>query len=1391
MATSCKAHNRFLTVVAALLVLATLTACEKPDQNPRLAGDQATFIVSSARGDGDLQLVDSKNSWQVPDISAFSFTTCLKDRASGETARGQRFAVEREDGSQIIPDEASDINGCIVWTENFPFNFFAQKSTRIPVTRQIVGQGVHSGKAEVRLAINPWALGGQSRDKGSSVIFLRDQILPDGQVVKPVQANAALSGQLSGQAAMWIPDVSVYSMKHVSMTDGQIIQLTLDLRPKVKLLNMNGEVSYIDLKSGEFQVIAHLIATDTGNLQKERVLLTSGENLDGDAKGMTGSAKLADGRLLVTLRTSLERRVSFGNLELALLLQPTGLGNLKSLKTFEGRYELGPANDISRNPRGLLSEDCREGRSTCTVADATTTTENFEEMKKNRTALDNDPYIFSTLKLRFVNVVPGETATQRTVAYTASTCIRDRWTGQMLADVPVSVDYLNEETNEPLPRRFDKDGKEILWKTNQEGCLNWDSAIAHYYYKPEQLFWRRVRISIAGTYTRTMDFALNPWDDKFTFGWDKSEFSDSFIDSIRGRKKIQSRFFLGSFGYHAVRFLYNIDRFLELEVKKTVLMELQPHVLRYSGIINARKQTESLRDGIYLLKVGIQKDYLDPADRRRAISNRRDAVPSENIEALGGEISRKEYITTSTQLVRVVDGKIIHPVELTMRDLRLMRVRSNFMLQLETVDEKLVAAHGILGNVFRDDLEALKKSREFMMDTPPEERELKLQELALQRKTDLESAFFLLKERLAAEGQNLKNLDIIEDDSVMNPLRSALETNDFTETKLASGENFDLNQLIEKDSGLERRSFVGPVIFLANAYSDSMRATDNLDEARCSEAIDTSHDRPTAQQVQDSENPYKWEELSLFATSEKDQQSTRQNNAYRFSKYYGSLKHLCGESVDTLIAREKEAGEFYKENMPLLSSMFNFVSLYNLDFVSLSNERVQKLNTKCSGHVGECMVDTEEFHGDASALYKDINKDFAARRRAHVHRSSDPQLAQMPETGFREDQVREAMFANPALKSTQIALCGALAGPVAKRLNAIPKEQRYAGWYQQQMGNLFHSENELENQVFAGCMLKNYSDDPALFVEDKLRVHETSNYTFLGGLQLNLNVGESFSVGRSDSWGYSFKPQDILEGPAVVGSAIVGGMLGGPMGAVAGAVAGSLVKDAAKILKPITLSKNAGMSSSDGTNVSQSTYLVTQIARFNLEISRYEYCRVVRFNPVFVHDIGGSLGIADRYFDQIARGMFVCSGINATNPVKVDESYFYFTQHFTEGDMLDQADLYNHPWLLALRGVREFSTFVNFTNAQEVMDLGNFTKGVLAPEKRSLGWPLAQMEQSYRRMLPTFPGLYTVVKSTEKATNYPLQERLTTADADLNAEIRCQLNASGICAEKLRNPPMQ
>ena len=77
----------------------------------------------------------------------------------------------------------------------------------------------------------------------------------------------------------------------------------------------------------------------------------------------------------------------------------------------------------------------------------------------------------------------------------------------------------------------------------------------------------------------------------------------------------------------------------------------------------------------------------------------------------------------------------------------------------------------------------------------------------------------------------------------------------------------------------------------------------------------------------------------------------------------------------------------------------------------------------------------------------------------------------------------------------------------------------------------------------------------------------------------------------------------------------------------------------------------------------------------------------------------------EKYFSELTRGLFICDQRESDQhqppqPLAIREHYYYFTQYFTEGDLLDPADLYNHPWLILIRGKTDVWRFLDLIKAQ-------------------------------------------------------------------------------------------
>jgi len=1435
---------KWILPIAASALL--LVGCTKADQKPDgVNGNEGTegsasFRVTSLSGDGTVLQVPATTTdvttnltyasiWKVPREASFRFTACIDDRATRKAAIGHQFAVEIPGSRQRIADVPPTTGeGCFSWHESVPFTYFVKRSKWVTLERDIIGIGLHSGRHRVKVAVNPWAVGQGARDSGDEFRFLRDKPLHPSLLIPAVNADAALSGEALGQDQLYVGDVDIQTIRMGEESSGTLIRLNISMTPKIRFESQEGVPSFKSVKSGDFYVIAHLVLSNTGPKLNERVILTSpGESSELQTKhqdlGVVGTGRVIDGKLVAHVSTWVRGRMPQGNLELVLKVIPKGI---RGLSAAEGIYELGTFRNLSSKFSGELSKNCRED-GPCDMAAYLKAATNFEEMRQRNYGADNSPYLFDRMHLRFAQVEPGETTTQRTVTYSASTCITDAFTGERPVGLPFIITY--KETGEVISDR----------KTEEDGCLRWSSSIFHKYYQPEQFIPRTVVISKSSGFSRPMRFYINPWDDKFTFGFDEREFRPEFWKGLLERKKIPSRFFLAAFGYHTVRFQYNIDSLMALEVRKTVLMELDPRVLRYSGIINARKMTEPLRDGIWLMKVGIQKNYLDPAQAGIHIDAVKDAQseidfnkPPEKSEKyirtvgengaantedpkrarqrlrkLGIDVPQREFISTQRALVRSTDGVIIQPVEFTMQDLRMMRVRSNFLIELQPVDERQLQVENVLRGNFSKYLDGLEKQRKErnsllgkhkvedfdqqkiwdqedqrtnkVIDERRNQTRILFDQLSSQLRTSNSSGVSLEPFSLSSEQLEYFNRmsdGAFESVSIKERLENNLSTNDFTTIKLPPCTEIDCDRFVEmgenpddvgpKGPGLARRTFVGPVIFLSNAYKDSVRATDNLDEAKCGSRVQFDDER---------ERELDEFRRKLFSEADDKISKVRENTLYKFSEYFGSLRHLCKTHVDDLIEREEKYKFIYETNAPAVGSIYNYAQAFSMNILSLADEKPKAVDfsaesfERCGFDLTKCMLETTDFWVPVNKALGWINTNLS-------HAGGVLSAVKSWITGTRDvknspwtvDDLRQSLFKSRNEDSRRFAACALVSANMAESLKSngarvmifdaltfIPVAKLYS---------------RLQTEIMESC-LKNHVSP--IYFDEKLRVFKTGeaddSYVFLGGYQMNINVGQSFSVGRSD--GYSWSAG--VEGTDFVGTA--GGVAGGlgRLGVAGMTTASNAISPISNLLKPFSIKAgvSTSLASSDGTSISESTYLVAQIAKFRVRLDEYERCLVLNFSKEFMRtlELQGVISYNPRLYGNV-RSLFVCEGVRHSKPRYIDEMYFYFTQHFTEGDMLDQADLYNHPWLLALRGFRDFGSFISLIRKQESISFWETTKNIFTTKQRSVDWPLAHLRDTYKKIVPSFPGFYTVLNSSEGLTEFPLE--MTKDDPDMNFEVK-------------------
>ena len=522
---------------------------------------------------------------------------------------------------------------------------------------------------------------------------------------------------------------------------GMKLRLNVNLRLKTEVTNSAGKIIYRDINHGRFRVFAALVASNLGinNEEEKDVLIGIASPVVGDVKNQILNVKFD----MVTSKLS-----NRGDLDLVLKVRPLDEWSARGLKPSSIIYKLGAYNDSHGHKGGFVdSRAVGDFEYDDYVRKVKKFTEKHEKLLSEWGILTNLPdIIFDSMEIKFRTVKTGETATQRTVIFDVKSCPRDGHTGKRFRQgrkfrILVSgIDPLKcdpeeykdkgEEDSECRFKRVpvediskqDEDNVNGIFKVQDTGCLSWVDEIAHKYYQRENLIERSYHIvedveDIGSVEEQRDIFKLtgyfNPWDEKFgTLGVDARNLSDSFIKEIKERVKYPSRFFVGDFSYMTLRFRYDIDENMHLTVKKTVLLNLYPFVKRYSNIINGINGNFPIRDGIYLLKVAYQKDYIDPgAEGIHLKSSNNNQFETEIVVKNGtkgsdrnrdffmlDDLRRKTFVHTIKKLVRVENSRVISPVEFHINELRTLRVRSNLLLQLEPVNQYKLQIINLLEN---------------------------------------------------------------------------------------------------------------------------------------------------------------------------------------------------------------------------------------------------------------------------------------------------------------------------------------------------------------------------------------------------------------------------------------------------------------------------------------------------------------------------------------------------------------------------------------------------------------------------------------------------------------------------------------------------------------------
>ncbi len=720
------------------------------------------------------------NLWNLNYIKQFTFNVCLTERGSEQDISMQEFIIKDSYG-QKIADVKTRRDGCFNWNESFHYNYLAP-AAYIKMKRKLYSKKLFKGAASFHIVFNPW-FDRDTSDGTSLTAFIPEfegdllastSMIPvtDPQEIKDVLMGKNAS-ELDGQ--LFIKNIDYDLVKANSKVTSEWNLHLRNARLFVRVRKAEGVYHELELyKGGKYSVMARVLqASGTSNREIVPLSLYNphfSTRTDVDVYGKdplfvewpkfyinqtrdnTPEFPLPfhnfsnDGRLQGQIPLSITNWLETKRFMLVLIVKPESFPYPGFLKPFKGVFQGGFFTSNSGKAKFLEPSDHKLFEKRGFFNTKASLFDEYLDLNENLSNPNGAPvfqdFDASEVQLNFSENLMGEGLTNRGIAYQTLTCLRQKNNnvapaGQRFKIVVragsknrdlnyIEKDYdLNSQQEMPI--------KQTLIKTaNGAGCISWTDEMWFRHFVPEEYIQVVAEVSEVGSNSHiTLKYRVNPWDEGWTFGKDERAIERKFLARYRDQKKVSSRYFLPNFSYQTLRFKYDIDKYLNLIVSKQVLFNFSASTLRYNSNRQGRFGIYHLRDGIYMLKAAMEKNYLDPtttgvwvtkppeqdcseldeeemeegaetvlAPRPECYSKSKfiECVDCENQvksflekpfldEENRSDIRMRRHLDVFSGLVRVVGGKIITPVSFEVKDLRVMRLRSNLFVQIDPVNE--------------------------------------------------------------------------------------------------------------------------------------------------------------------------------------------------------------------------------------------------------------------------------------------------------------------------------------------------------------------------------------------------------------------------------------------------------------------------------------------------------------------------------------------------------------------------------------------------------------------------------------------------------------------------------------------------------------------------------
>lgn len=620
-----------------LLFVGSLMGCQLPKPESRTGLEaNASFYVESL--EGDLLKSHLVKSFSVPERNEFRVKACLKDFKQIKAIVNSRFEIS----NGFIA--TTDAQGCLYWTEEVKFNVFAEP-TYLEFIRTLRPLGLHQGQVQVRFALNPWVF---DKSVPLFVDLSRQNISPLVRGESETQlALTRASAEFGTTSTLWVDDGRFFASEN-SFRSGLNLTYEIKMTPQFITKGVAGGKIFRPVSYGKFEVKLTVFNSLGGGAEAKKRVLAESEVI---------STEMSQNILTIKAPLHFASVPSRGQNFIVVDLKP--LEAPSELRPIKAVFFIGEYDQLKTTAFLKVNTELTQEINSSQNSPLSSLLNSPQVSKGNQESFLKAKVEVAPLEFRFVRV-ENESNINRTMVFNIRACLKNVVDQKPLRGETFKIQRLQTSG--------DDSGKSISQRTDNNACLSWDESISFNYYQCQHFIDGHVQISNSELgMNEKLDILVNPWEFWGLMARDKRYVDGSNPNPVNCESKNQNaQLVLEGLSVNTVSIRYAIDHQLNLTLFKKLKMSLSPTVLMHSSLASGRRNNESLRDGIYLLRLALVK----------------------NIHYF----SNYNLLTHIDKLVTVVDGRIVTDVEFQISDLKSIGDRNTLIVELFPIKESQVVS---------------------------------------------------------------------------------------------------------------------------------------------------------------------------------------------------------------------------------------------------------------------------------------------------------------------------------------------------------------------------------------------------------------------------------------------------------------------------------------------------------------------------------------------------------------------------------------------------------------------------------------------------------------------------------------------------------------------------